>query len=82
MPQAAAVFSSGAKSPHFAPASTAMFAMVIREATLICSTVSPVNSSDLYDAPDAVSFPLISILTADGTRTQSSPVPRSAAISV
>ena len=45
MPRYSAVFSSGAKSAHFAPASIPIFAMVMREERLIASTVSPVNSS-------------------------------------
>ena len=40
-------FSSGVKSAHFAPASIAMFAIVIRLATVIFSMVLPANSSAL-----------------------------------
>ena len=42
-----AVFSSGAKSAAFAPASIAIFDIVILAATLIPSTVLPENSNAL-----------------------------------
>ena len=74
MSQYSAVFSSGVNSAHFAPASIAIFAIVIRLATVIFFTVLPVNSSALYVAPSAPRSPIRRrMISLDITFSGSSP---------